>query len=282
MNQETTTTNPYDAHCSSITYLAKSLWRNRQLVVQMTKREVVGRYKGSMIGLIWSFLNPVFMLAIYTFFFSIVFKSRWQGGGGSKSEFALILFSGLMAFNLFAECINRAPTLVLSNVNYVKKIIFPLEILPVISLGSAFFHLIMSFSVWIIFYVIFLGIPSTSVFELPLVFIPLLLLTLGLSWFIASLGVYLRDLSQFVGPMTTALMFLSPVFYPINTLPEGIQKIVRLNPITYTVEQARNTMIWGIPIDLTEWTILVTLSLAIAWLGFAWFQKTRKGFSDVL
>lgn len=266
----------------SMLALGKSFWRNRQLVVQMTRREVVGRYKGSIMGLVWSFLNPVFMLAIYTFFFSVVFQSRWPGGGGSKAEFALVLFSGLMAFNLFAECINRAPGLVLANVNYVKKVVFPLEILVWVNLGSAVFHAAMSFCVWMVFYIVIFDVPHVGILLLPLALMPLFLFTLGLSWLVAALGVYLRDLSQIVGPVTTALMFLSPVFYPIETLPEAYRDVVRLNPITFAVEQARNTMIWNKPIDWIEWSVYLLISGIVAWLGFVWFQKTRKGFADVL
>lgn len=259
-----------------------SLWCNRSLVTSLIKREVMGRYKGSALGLLWSFFNPVLMLAVYTFFFSVVFKARWPGGSESKTEFALILFSGLMVFNLFSECLNRAPSLMISNVNYVKKVVFPLEILPWVILGSSFFHLVISLGVWVLFYLVFFGIPQASVLMLPLALLPILFLSLGFGWGLASLGVYLRDVSQIVGSMTPVLMFLSPVFYPITNLPEKFRIIVYMNPITLSVEQVRGVMIFGRPIEWTSWGLYLLVSLSIAWLGFAWFQKTRKGFADVL
>lgn len=133
--------NPHAPQPTSLLALSKSLWRNRQLIVQMTKREVVSRYKGSALGLAWSFFNPVFMLIVYTFVFSVIFKMRWGvGGEESKAQFAVVLFVGMIVHGLFAEVLNRAPGLILSNVNYVKKVVFPLEILPVISMGAALFH----------------------------------------------------------------------------------------------------------------------------------------------
>jgi lipopolysaccharide transport system permease protein len=137
--------------------LASSLWNHRGLIKTLVKRDVLGRYKGSFLGIIWSFFNPVFMLLVYTFMFSVVFKSRWPGGSESKTQFAIILFAGLMVFNLFAEVINRAPSLILANTNYVKKVIFPLEILPVVALGAALFHFFISMIVWLLFCLIFLG-----------------------------------------------------------------------------------------------------------------------------
>lgn len=262
--------------------LITSLWANRNLLAGLIRREIVGRYKGSVLGILWSLFNPVLMLAVYTFFFSVIFQVRWLGGSGSKTEFALILFAGLLVFNFFAECINRAPSLIFSNVNYVKKIIFPLELLPVVAMGGAGFHLLVSFFVWIGFYAVFFGVPHSGVLLFPIVLVPLVLLTLGLTWFLASLGVYLRDVSQIVGSIVPVLMFLSPVFYPLKSLPEEFQIVVHLSPITVAVEQAREVMYWGGTIDWSVWCGYLVVSGAIAWLGFVWFQKTRKGFADVL
>ncbi len=282
MTPSSQTTNPHAAQPTSLPALCKSLWRNRALLLQMTKREIVGRYRGSAIGLFWSFFNPVLMLAVYTFVFSVIFKARWAGGSDSKTEFALVLFSGLLIFNLLSECLNRAPNLILSNVNYVKKVIFPLEILPVVVLGSAAFHLLISLAVWLIFHLIFFGIPSATIIQLPLVLIPLILTTIGASWFLASLGVYLRDVSQVIGILTTVLMFMAPIFYPLSALPEAYRPLMQLSPLTFVVEQARDTMIWGNNINWKLWLMHTGFSLLVAWLGFSWFQKTRKGFADVL
>lgn len=260
----------------------EGLWRNRGLIFNLVKREVVERYRGSVLGILWSFFNPILMLAVYTFFFSVVFKSRWVGGSGSKTEFALILFAGLMVFNLFAECVNRAPTLIVSNVNFVKKIVFPLEILPAVAVGSALFHMLVSLSVWLLFYAVLYGVPHISILMLPVAIVPLLVFTFGVSLFLASLGVFLRDVAQVVSVMTTALMFLSPVFYPSSVLPEAVRGLVGISPLTFVVEQAREVMIWGNAINLRAWLIYFLASLAVLWLGFIWFQKTRKGFADVL
>lgn len=259
-----------------------SLWRNRTLIASLVKREVIGRYRGSVLGLFWSFFNPLLMLVVYTFVFSVVFKARWNAGSDSKLEFALVLFAGLLVFNLFSECVNRAPLLILSNVNYVKKVVFPLEILPWVALGSALFHSAISFSVWLAFYLIFFGAPQPTMLLLPLVLLPLLLLTIGLSWILASLGVYLRDVSQLIGLVTTTLMFLSPIFYPLSSLPKEYQPLLQLNPLTPIIEQVRDVLIWGQVPDAAGLCVFILATALIAWLGFAWFQKTRKGFADVL
>lgn len=262
--------------------LTGSLWRNRGLVKSMVVREVVGRYRGSFFGILWSFFNPVFMLLVYTFVFSVIFKARWNAGSDSKTEFALVLFAGLLVFNLFAECIGRAPNLILSNVNYVKKVVFPLDVLPWISLGSALFHTAISILVWLIAYVILFGTPHATIIWLPFVLLPSVLFIMGLSWALASLGVYLRDVSQFIGIFITTLMFLSPIFYPATALPEAYRHWLYLNPMTPAIEMARDVMFWGKQPDWALWLIYTVSAAAIAWLGFAWFQKTRKGFADVL
>lgn len=259
-----------------------SLWRNRGLIQTSTKREVLGRYRGSALGLLWSFFNPLFMLVVYTFVFSVVFKARWNTGGNSKTEFALVLFSGLIVFNLFAECVNRAPGVILINANYVKKVVFPLEILPVVTLLSALFHGLISLSVWLLAYLVFFGLPHATVLYLPLVILPLFLLIMGLSWALSSLGVYLRDVSQFIGVITTVLMFLSPIFYPATALPEDYRHLLYLNPLTPIIEQTRDVLFWGKVPDFFMLAIYWIATLGIAWLGFLWFQKTRKGFADVL
>lgn len=262
--------------------MVASLVRNRTLIRASIKREVLGRYRGSVLGVLWSFFNPVFMLAVYTFVFSVVFKARWSGGSDSKTEFALILFAGLMVFSLFAECINRAPGLIVSNANYVKKVVYPLEILPWVSLGAAMFHALISLGVWMLAYLIFFGVPHLTALYLPLVIMPLVLVMMGLSWGLASLGVYLRDIAQFIGILTSVLMFLSPIFYPASALPEAYRPVLMLNPLTPVIEQARDVLFFGRAPDFSIIGIYFLIGLLVMWLGFAWFQKTRKGFADVL
>lgn len=233
-------------------------------------------------GLLWAFFNPVLMLLIYTLVFSVVFKARWSASSDSKSEFALVLFAGLIVFNLFAECIGRAPTLILSNVNYVKRVVFPLEILAWVTMGSAFFHAGISLLVWLIAYVVLVGMPHVTVLWMPLVLLPLVLLTMGVSWALASLGVYLRDISQLIGIVITMLMFLSPIFYPVTALPDDYQFLLFINPLTPIIQMTRDVLFWGKPPNFTELGVSLAVFATAAWLGYVWFQKTRKGFADVI
>lgn len=248
----------------------------------MVKREVIGRYRGSFLGLLWSFVNPVLMLTIYTFVFGFVFKARWGQGDIDQYEFALVLFTGLIVFNLFSECISRAPGLILANVNYVKKVIFPLEILPWIALGSALFHASISLGVLFIFLAALGHDFSWAMLWLPIVLLPFLLLIMGLSWLIASIGVFIRDVGQVVGMALTVLMFMSPIFYPLSALPESVSHYLFLNPLTFVVEQVRNILIWGQQPNWNDLAIYSVISVFVAWFGLLWFEKTRKGFADVL
>jgi lipopolysaccharide transport system permease protein len=275
--------NPHTAQPTSLKGMAGSLWRYRQLIAQMTRREVVGRYKGAIMGLLWSILNPVFMLAVYTFVFSVVFNAKWGvGEDETKTQFALILFVGMIVHGLFAEVLNRAPGLILGNVNYVKKVLFPLEILPVISIGAGLFHALVNLLVLIVALAIFSGFVHWTAILTLIVLLPLVILTLGLAWIFASLGVFIRDIGQTINIITTVMMFLAPVFYPVTALPEKLRPIIMANPLTFIIEQAREVLIWG---HLPDWFglgVYMLVAIAVAWAGFAWFQKTRKGFADVL
>lgn len=263
-----------------------SLKRHYPLILQLIKREVVGRYRGSLLGMLWSLINPILMLAIYTFVFSVVFKIRMDQQDGSiyddKFAFALVLFVGLIIFNLFSECLSRAPGLILANVNYVKKIIFPLEILPLVNLGSALFHASISFSVLLGFLLLIEHpIHWTSIY-LPIIVLPLLFLILGLSWFLASIGVFVRDIGQFIGLILTMLMFMSPIFYPASALPASVRDYLFLNPLTFIIEQTRTVILYGQSPNWIGLAVYYMIALLIAWIGLVWFEKTRKGFADVL
>ena len=237
-----------------------------------------------MLGLAWSFFSPLLMLAIYTFVFSVVFKSSWTGSGSNSSttEFALLVFVGMIVHGLFSEVLTRAPGIILINVNYVKKVIFPLEILPAVALGAALFHCLVSLVVLLAAFLLFNGYVQWTIFFVPIVFLPLVILTLGCAWILGSLGVFLRDIGQMMGLVTTVLMFLSPVFFPVTSLPEAYRPWMMANPLTFIIEQSRDVLIWG---NVPDWRGLGLYTLAasfIAWGGYAWFQKTRNGFSDVL
>lgn len=276
--------NPHASKPCSLVSLFETSWVNRNLIYQMIKREVIGRYRGSFMGILWSFINPIFMLIVYTLVFSVVFKARWAGADVSESrtQFAVILFVGLIVHGLFAEVLNRSPSLIIGNVNYVKKVIFPLEILPLITMGGVLFHSLISLVVLVSAFFIFNGYVHWTLVFLPLVITPLLLLTIGLSWFLAALGVYIRDVGQTITILMTVMMFLSPVFYPITALPEKLRPLIMMNPLTFIIEQARAVLIWGKLPDFTGLGIYCIVSLLVMWFGYAWFQKTRGGFADVL
>jgi lipopolysaccharide transport system permease protein len=276
--------NPHQKHPLSPVSLAHSIKTNWFLIWQMGKREVAGRYRGSVMGLLWTFLNPIIMLAIYTFVFGVVFKSKWGASSvqQNRAEFAVGLFAGLIIFGFFSECINRAPSLVISNPSYVKKIAFPLESLVPVMLVSAFFHLVASFTVLLTFYLIAYRTMHLTVLLAPVVFLPLLIMTAGFAWFLASLGVFLRDIGQMIGFVVTIIMFTSPIFYPASALPPRFRMVMLLNPIAEIVEQFRAVIIGGQVPDFGMLGIYTVVAVCICWLGYAWFQKTRKAFADVI
>ncbi|MCX7187249.1 MAG: ABC transporter permease [Methylophilales bacterium] len=275
--------NPHKAHKTNPLEIYSSFVRNRRLIFQMAQREVLGRYRGSIMGLAWSFFNPLLMLAVYTFFFSYVFKSRWgtpQEGG--HANFAIVLFVGLIIHGLFAECINRSPMLINSNASFVKKVVFPLEIFPWIAMGSTLFHAAISVIVLLILQLFIVGTLPWTVIFFPIVVIPLIFFILGFSWFLAATGVFVRDISQATGMVTTAMIFTSPVFFPLSALPSQMHSLVMLNPLTLIIEESRNVLLFGKMPNWSELGIYSLIAMLVAWIGFWWFQKNRKGFADVI
>jgi lipopolysaccharide transport system permease protein len=214
--------------------------------------------------------------------FSIVFKARWGAGEESKVSFAIVLFAGMIVHGLFAECLIRAPGLIVNQPNYVKKVVFPLEILPWVTIFSALLHFLISLGLLLVFCVL-TGISlQASTLLIPLVMLPLMLMTLGLTWLFASLGVYMRDISQAMGIVTTILLFLSPVFYKTSALPGDYQFLLAINPLTLPIEQLRGVMLWGRGLDWENWAVSMSEGIVVCYIGFWWFQKSRKGFADVL
>jgi len=259
------------------------LWRYHDLIWQLIKREVGQRYRGSYLGVLWSFITPLLMLIIYTFVFSVIFKSSWKTSNETPiGEFALTLFAGLAAFNLFSEVINRAPTLILAVPSYVKKVVFPLEILPVVAVGSALANSMITAGLVVIGSILIQGRFSPTLFLLPLVYLPLCLLSLGLGWFLASLGVYIRDIGQGISIVVQMLFFLSPVFYPVNIVPEPFRSVILINPLTLILTEFRQTLLWGEMLDLKIWGLWLALTVVLAILGYIWFMKTKKGFASVM
>lgn len=275
--------NPHLGKPISFASLMVTPFFHRHLIYQMVKRDISGRYRGSFIGLFWSVINPILMLSVYTLVFSVVFKARWGGMvTESRSDFAVILFVGLIIHSLFAETLSRASFLIISNVNYVKKVIFPLEILSIVSVCGVLFHTIISMLVLSIAFFCFNGYLHWTLIFTPLVIMPLVFVILGVSWFLASIGVYVRDVGQTITLLMTIAMFLSPVFYPISSLPEKVRPLILINPITFIIEQARAVLIFGHYPDFYGLACYTIIALLIMWVGYVWFQKTRKGFADVL
>ncbi len=262
--------------------LLATAWKNRSLVWQLAKRDVLGRYKGSILGVSWSLFNPLLMMAVYTFVFSVVFNMKWGLENENTAQFAVVLFIGMIVHSLFAELVNKAPTLILSNTNFVKKIIFPLELLPIIALIAALFHCLVSLCVLLLAQFLVAGVVYWTTLLLPVIFLPMCLLMLGIGWFLTSFGVFVRDVGQIVGVITSVMMFLAPIFYPLSALPEKYQLWLMLNPLTIVIEQARAVVIYGGLPDVNLLAIYTLVSVIVFMLGYIWFQKTRRGFSDVI
>lgn len=261
---------------------AMQFLHSRELIWQLIWREVAGRYRGSFAGLLWSFLNPLFSLAMYTFVFGVVFKARWGLKSENTFDFALVLFAGLIVHGLLSECIIRAPHLVLGNSAYVKQVVFPLEILPVVALGSSVFHTAISILLLVVIWIFAHGSAPLAAMFIPLLLAPLCLIAAGLSWLLSATTVYFRDIDQIVTFISTGLLFFSPIFYSVDSVPEPFRSVIELNPLTYVIEHVRNTLILGELPNTSSYLVYVTISVTVAWTGYAWFQKTRPGFADVM
>ncbi|MAI23627.1 MAG: ABC transporter permease [Crocinitomicaceae bacterium] len=258
--------------------------RNKTLVKQLLIREISSRYRGSVLGIIWSLVTPILMLCIYTFVFKYIFNARWQmpSAEGEVLNFAMVLFLGLIIHGMIADILTRSSGLMLENVNFVKKVIFPLEILPWVVLLSTLFNFCIGFCLLLGFVYIELDhIPVTTLL-IPIILAPYVMMLLGLSWTLAALGVYVRDIKQLSGTLATLLLFLSPVFYSITILPETLQRLILINPIAVIVEASRSAVIYGEHPDYAILVIYSLLALIVSLVGFTLFQRMRKGFADVL
>lgn len=276
--------NPHSQRATGLHSALASLWTNGRLLRDLTWREISGRYRGSMLGIGWSILQPLLMLAVYTFVFSVVFGAKWSavGSPGNKFDFALFVFVGVLLHGILAEAITRAPGLVVANANYVKKVIFPIDILPATLVGAAGFHALVATGILLASVVLLGGGLHWTVLWLPLLVLPLLAMALGLAWLLAALGVFLRDIGQVTGVLASILMFLAPVFYPVSALPDALEAWIYLNPLTYVIEQARAVIFAGVAPGPLGLVLFYAVSLAVAQFGYWTFQKSRHGFSDVL
>jgi lipopolysaccharide transport system permease protein len=259
------------------------IWQNRELVWRLTERDVLGRYRGSLLGLGWSFLNPMAMLAVYTFVFSQIFKVRWGTLENSgPAGFAINLFAGLIVFNLFAESVQKSPGLVLANPNYVKKVVFPLEVLSVVTVAGALFHAVIGLiPLFVVELFVFHRLPWT-VFWLPLVWLPLLFTSLAMSWFLSALGVFIRDIGQLVALAVSILMFLSPIFFPISALPANLKPFLMLNLLAHIIEQTRRVLLLGVAPSSLYLTVGTAIGFVLCSGAFRLFRRAKKVFADVM
>ena len=270
-------------HSTSPVSLLRSTWKHRELILQLARKDVIGRYKGSLFGLAWSYISPLFMLGIYTLFFTEVFHAKWgTTGSESKGGYATALFAGLIVYTVFAECITRGSQLVTDNANYVTKVIFPLEILPWVSSLTALYHALASLVVLALFSLIFTGHIATTFLLFPVVLLPLILISTAAGWLLSSLGVYVRDVGQISGVLVLAMLYTSGVFFPIEQMKPGVQAIMRMNPLTTLIVQARDVLLWGTWPDWSGLALYTGVACIACWLAYAWFQRTRAGFIDVL
>lgn len=256
--------------------------RNRSLAKELTRREVLGRYRGANFGLLWSLISPFLMLLVYTLAFGFIMKGRWPGSSGSTTDFALILFVGLTVHGFFAECFTRAPQLIVSNVGYVKRVVFPLDILVWSMTFSALFHLMMNMLVLLLLFLWVKGMVHPTAILLPIILFPLVILTVGIGWIVSALGVYLRDIGQIAGVIAAAMLFLSSAIIPVESVPESYRLVFELNPLTFIIDQVREVVIWGRLPDWEGLVIYTIIACVVAVIGHGMFNRLRTGFADVI
>jgi lipopolysaccharide transport system permease protein len=263
--------------------IGANLRRHAMLTRQFVKRDVLSRYRGSYLGILWSLLRPLSMLATYTVVFGYIFENKLGNRPNeSKLDFALALFCGLILFDFLAECVSRAPTLVLTNTNYVTKVVFPLEILPVMTVGAALTQLVISFMPLLIGLLFAHGsIPATVLF-LPIILLPLIALCLGISWFLASLGVFIRDINSIVPVFLVIVMYASAIFYSISHVPPNLLPIVLYNPLATVIDQARDAVLWGVPPAWDRYGFVLLTGFLTMTFGYAFFMRTKSAFADVM
>ena len=271
-----------ESYSASLKDVFRPLTQHWHLLLQLSKRGIQSRYRGSVLGMFWSLLTPLLMLLVYSFVFSVVFKAKWNHPGAEDANFGVILFSGMIIHALFSEPMVLSSTSITSNTQYVKKVVFPLEIMAWSTIIVASFQALISFIILIVF-MLFSGMTiHPTILLFPLVVAPLILFSVGLGWILSSLTVFVRDIAQLVGIVSIIALFISPVFYPVDRLPLVWQSLIYLNPISYIVDQMRRISIYG---EMPDWAglgIYTLVALLVAWLGLMLFQRLRTGFADVL
>jgi lipopolysaccharide transport system permease protein len=265
----------------ALTLPFQSIWRNRNLIRTLVRRDVLSRYTGSFGGAFWAVLNPLLLMLTYFFVFGIVMDTKF-GGDASRTSFALYFLAGMLPWLAFSEAAGRAPFVLLDHRNFIKKLVFPVETLPINLVVSG---LVTEFFGLILFMIALLairgGIPVTVLY-LPLVIIPQILFTAGIAWFLAAMGVFARDLGQVIGYLLTVLMFLTPIFYPESQLPRAAAGFIRKNPIYVLVHAYRATLLEARAPDWVSLGWLALAAILVFLLGHAWFYKLRKQFADLI
>lgn len=262
--------------------LPMNVWRYRQLVAAVTRREIQGKYRGSWLGALWSLLIPLSLLAIYTFVFGVIFQARWPSSNGLDENFAALLFCGIIIHGFFAEVMTRSPRLIVENSNYVKRVVFPLDILAWTTTFSALFHFCISLVILFGFVLLWANGLFWTILLVPVILLPLVILLIGLSWLLSSMGVYLRDLQYVCNFLATALIFLSPVFYPMSAVPDSFATAMRINPLTFYIDAMRDVVVLGVMPDWGAYTVALVIAVVIFILGYLFFNRVRHGFADVL
>lgn len=248
----------------------------------LVKNDIKQRYQGSVLGILWSIIIPLIMLTIYTFIFSEVFSAKWNVETGNKFEFALMLFCGLNLYNMFSDVVGRSVSLIQQNQNYVKKVVFPLEILPGVVTFSALFNCLIGFGVLIFANTILNRMISITLLEAPLVLLPHIMFCCGIAFIFSAVSVYVRDLSNFVSVLITILMYMSPVFFPLSAVPRQFYVIMMMNPMTYSIENMRNVILYGTHINLLYYAVSAGTALIVFVLGYWVFHRAKVGFADLL
>ena len=263
--------------------LAGNLWRHRDLLKRLCHHDISAEYQGLLMGKLWAVGNPLVILCVYTFVFGYIFKARWMNSGtDSLLEFAVTLFCGLIVFGVFSAVVNQAPRMVVSKPNYVKRIVFPLELLPVCELVRALFHAGVSMLILTVAAFLMQGTIPVTILLLPLLLVPLVFLTLGFGWLLAGLGVFLRDLGQLVVMCTHVLFFLCPVFYGVEMMPPRLQFMMKLNPLAFIITGVRQVVLWGdvpSPVAYVVWSLALGIFMGI---GYTMFMRMKPAFADVI
>lgn len=258
------------------------VWVNRHLLAMMVKRAVTSRYKNSLFGVAWIVINPLIKLSIYTLVFHQILNVKWGTQEQTGPQFALYIYIGMIAFSVFSESMLAAPHVIISHRNMIKKIDFPIEILPWVHFFTAVCDALIGFTIWILAYFIINGVPPVTVLLLPIVFLPFLLITMGLNWIVTASCVFVKDLTQIVQFGITALLFISPIFYPLSAVPGFLRSLMLLNPLSFEIEMLRGILIDGVIPPLSYYAMYLAIGIALYYLGYRYYKSVQDEFADVL